>query len=258
MSTKTYKCPFCSYRATRENLGSHIEEEHEECIPKGMTANQIVFNTINHKDHGTCVVCKRPTKWNETACKYDRLCGRPQCQKALRDAYKKNMLRVHGKTTLLDDPEQQEKMLANRRISGKYKFTDGGYHVFTGKYEEKALEFMDKVMGFKSTDILSPGPTIEYIYKGKKLKWITDILLIPFNLVIEVKDGGSNPNNREMVSYREKQLAKEQMITNMGKFNYLRLTDNYFRQLLGIVAELKAQMIDDSEENKKVIINVNE
>jgi hypothetical protein len=258
MSTKTYKCPFCSYRATRENLGSHIEEEHEECIPKGMTANQIVFNTINHKDHGTCVVCKRPTKWNETACKYDRLCGRPQCQKALRDAYKKNMLRVHGKTTLLDDPEQQEKMLANRRISGKYKFTDGGYHVFTGKYEEKALEFMDKVMGFKSTDILSPGPTIEYIYKGKKLKWITDILLIPFNLVIEVKDGGSNPNNREMISYREKQLAKEQMITNMGKFNYLRLTDNDFSQLLGIVAELKAQMIDDSEENKKVIINVNE
>lgn len=258
MSTKTYKCPFCSYRATRENLGSHIEEEHEECIPKGMTANQIVFNTINHKDHGTCVVCKRPTKWSETACKYDRLCGRPQCQKALRDAYKKNMLRVHGKTTLLDDPEQQEKMLANRRISGKYKFTDGGYHVFTGKYEEKALEFMDKVMGFKSTDILSPGPTIEYIYKGKKLKWITDILLIPFNLVIEVKDGGSNPNNREMISYREKQLAKEQMITNMGKFNYLRLTDNDFSQLLGIVAELKAQMIDDSDENKKVIINVNE
>lgn len=258
MSGKTYKCPFCSERATRDDLGRHIEEEHDECIPKGMTANQIVFNTINHKDHGTCVVCKRPTKWNETACKYDRLCGSPRCQKALREAYKKNMLKVHGKITLLDNPEQQEKMLANRGISHTYKFQDGGYHVYTGTYEGKALEFIDLVLGFKSTDILSPGPVIEYVYKGKKLKWITDILIIPLNLIIEVKDGGSNPNNRQMPSYREKQVAKEQMITNMGKFNYLRLTDNNFGQLLGIVAELKAQMIDDSDENKKVIININE
>ena len=111
MSTKTYKCPFCSYRATRENLGSHIEEEHEECIPKGMTANQIVFNTVNHKDHGTCVVCKRPTKWNETACKYDRLCGRPQCQKALREAYKKNMFALLGKPGYEEEGKKLEQKL---------------------------------------------------------------------------------------------------------------------------------------------------
>ena len=61
-----------------------------------------------------------------------------------------------------------------------------------------------------------------------------------------------------MPTYREKQIAKETMITNLGKYNYLRLTDNNFEQLLDIIAELKMQMIDDTEENRKVIIRIHE
>ena len=57
---------------------------------------------------------------------------------------------------------------------------------------------------------------------------------------------------------REKQVEKEKMITKLGEYNYLRLTDNNFDQLLYILAELKMQMIDDSEENKKIIIKINE
>ena len=260
MSDKFYKCPYCDAKFTRSTIGNHIELNHEELVPKGMTANQVGFNTVNRKieTHGCCVVCKRPTRWNEKNCKYDRLCGRPECREALREKYKKNMLKVHGKYNLLNDPDRQEKMLANRRISDTYRFTDGGRHVYTGTYERKALEFLDKVMGFHSREILSPGPVLEYEYKGQKLKWITDIVLIPFNLIIEVKDGGSNPNNREMPIYREKQVAKETMITNLGKYNYLRLTNNNFEQLLDIIAELKMQMIDDTEENRKVLIRVNE
>ena len=260
MSDKFYKCPYCDAKFSRSAIGNHIELNHEELIPKGMTANQVGFNTVNRKTetHGCCVVCKRPTRWNEKNCKYDRLCGRPECREALREKYKKNMLKVHGKYNLLNDPDRQEKMLANRRISDTYRFTDGGRHVYTGTYERKALEFLDKVMGFHSREILSPGPVLEYEYKGQKLKWITDIVLIPFNLIIEVKDGGSNPNNREMPTYREKQVAKETMITNLGKYNYLRLTNNNFEQLLDIIAELKMQMIDDTEENRKVLIRVNE
>ena len=260
MSDKFYKCPYCDAKFTRSTIGNHIELNHEELVPKGMTANQVGFNTVNRKieTHGCCVVCKRPTRWNEKNCKYDRLCGRPECREALREKYKKNMLKVHGKYNLLNDPDRQEKMLANRRISDTYRFTDGGRHVYTGTYERKALEFLDKVMGFHSREILSPGPVLEYEYKGQKLKWITDIVLIPFNLIIEVKDGGSNPNNREMPIYREKQVAKETMITNLGKYNYLRLTNNNFEQLLDIIAELKMQMIDDTNENRKVLIRVNE
>ena len=57
-----------------------------------------------------------------------------------------------------------------------------------------------------------------------------------------------------MEEYREKQIAKETMITELGTYNYLRLTDNQFGQLLSILLELKQEMMDDSEENRKAII----
>ena len=260
MSEKTYKCPFCSNREGRHDLAQHIAEEHEELIPSGMSPNQMAFNIINHKteNHGVCVVCKQPTSWNENSCKYNRLCGKESCRKALREMYKKNMVKVHGTTTLLNDPEHQERMLAHRRISGTYRFKDGGRHIYTGSYEQKTLEFLDQVMGFHSQDILSPGPILEYKYKGETLKWITDILIIPLNLIIEVKDGGDNKNKIIDDNVRNKTLAKEEMITNLGKFHYLRLTNNNFEQLIQIIAEIKLQMVDDSKENRQAIIRIHE
>ena len=255
---KHYKCPFCDYHDDKQGLSEHVDEKHHEMIPEGYTAARVVFNHIYHKTHGVCVVCKRETAWDEEKGKYKRLCGRKACYKALRDSYRKNMIKVYGKDTLLNDPEQQEKMLKNRRISGKYRFHDGGYHIYTGTYEMKCMEFLDKGLNYESTDILAPGPVIEYEFNGQKLKWITDIFIIPYNLIIEIKDGGSNPNKRSMPEYRAKQVAKEKMITNMGTYNYLRLTNNNFEQLIETLMELKTQMIDDTNENKKAIINIHE
>lgn len=255
---KKYKCQFCDFHGTKEELIDHVEDKHEEMIPEGFTAARTVFNHIYKKTHGTCIVCKRPTPWNEERCKYDRLCGKPSCLKKYKEMFKNRMLKVYGKENLLDDPNQQEKMLSHRRISGSYKFMDGGAHIYTGSYEKKTLEFLDKIMHFKSTDILSPGPILEYEFKGKKLKWITDLLLIPYNLIIEVKDGEGKIDKRRDKSVRDKTLAKEEMITNLGKFHYLRLTNNNFEQLLEMLAELKFQMMDDTDENKKVIINIHE
>ena len=168
------------------------------------------------------------------------------------------MIKVYGKTTLLNDAEQQKKMLANRGISGTYTFQNGKMKEYTGSYEKKMLEFLDKVMGFGPDDIIMPGPTIDYIYKGDHHQWITDALIVPYNLIIEVKDGGDNPNKRVMTSYREKQIAKEEMITSMGTYNYIRLTNNQFDQLIQILYELKMQMINDNEQNRKAIVRVNE
>jgi len=257
-TVKTYKCPYCEIRKDRDSLIKHIEFEHEEMIPKDHTPSRIVFNIVNKKDHGICVACKKETDWNEQACKYDRNHNTPKCKAILRKIHEKNMIKVYKKTTLLNDAEHQTKMLANRSISGTYTFSDGGKRTYTGSFEKKTLEFIDKVLNIHSDDIMTPGPIFEYKYNGKTLKWITDILYIPFNLVIEVKDGGSNPNNRNMEDYREKQTYKEKMITNLGTYNYLRLTNNNFEQLLEVLAELKMQMIDDSDENKKVLIKINE
>ena len=255
---KKYKCPICDIRGTKETLISHYEDKHPECIPKGFTAGRVIFNYINKKTHGVCVVCKKPTEWNENSLKYNRLCGNKKCKEKLRAFYSKNMIRVHGTDNILNDVDQQEKMLKNRSISGKYKFSDGGYVVYTGSYEKNALEFLDTVLHYRSDELLCPGPVIEYDYKGKTHKYISDIYIIPLNLMIEVKDGGSNKNTRPMPEYRGKQEAKEDAIIKLGTYNYLRLTDNNFLQLVSIIMKLKMQMIDDSDEDKKVIIDINE
>ena len=59
----------------------------------------------------------------------------------MREEYKKNMIRVKGTYNILNDPEQQQKMLANRKISGKYRYSDGTMFTYTGSYEKKLLEF---------------------------------------------------------------------------------------------------------------------
>lgn len=255
---RKYKCPYCNERSTKKGLINHVENKHEELIPEGYTAGRVVFNSINKKDHGICVVCKKDAPWNEERYKYDRTCGSKQCKQALRDKFKKNMLRVHGKTTLLDDPSHQEKMLANRSISGTYTYSDGTKFTYTGTYEKNAIEFMDKILHLNSEDITMPGPVIDYIDEfGKSRKWITDIFYIPYNLIIEVKDGGNNPNTRPMKTYRHKQISKEKSLIKLGKYNYLRLTNNNFAQLLEIFADLKMEMIDEKELTKP-IFRINE
>lgn len=256
---RKYSCPYCEKKDTRENLIVHINDKHEEMIPEGYSARRIVFNKINNTDHGTCIICKSNTQWNEATGKYDRLCGKESCRKEFRERTTKNYVKVLGTDNPADLAGHQEKMLAHRGISKTYKFKNGQTVVYTGDYERRLLEFEEKVMGFRADDIMMPGPIINYMYDGKDHKWITDQLLIPYNLIIEVKDGGKNPNRRPMEDYRAKQVAKELSITQLGTYNYLRLTDNDFGQLLGILAELKANaMYDEEGTQKKVIINVNE
>lgn len=258
MSSKRYKCPYCQYSGQRDDLIEHVADAHEEMIPEGYSPRRIVYNKINKRETGVCMVCKRSTEWNEKAGKYNKLCGRASCRKAVRAQYEERMLRVRGTTCLLDDDDFQEKMLANRKISGKYKFATGEEFVYTGQYEKKLLEFEEKVLNIDGADIIMPGPVLEYDFQGKTRKWRIDQLLLPWNLLIEVKDGGANPNTRPMESYRAKQVAKETMVTELGTYNYIRLTDNQFDQLLGILAELKSEMLDDSDENKKAVIRIHE
>ncbi len=256
-TTKTFKCPFCNYKGTKPELVVHIEKEHKEMIPKDYTAARVLFNYFNKKEHGNCVVDGKETKWNEENWRYDRFCS-DKCKKVyVKDFKKVRMVNKYGVEHLLNSPEQQNKMLANRSISGEYKFKDGGIRTYVGSYEQKLLEFYDKVLNVPSEDIMTPGPIFEYEYKGKKLQWITDLFYIPMNLVHDVKDGGDNPNNREMIEYREKQDAKENMIKKLNKYNYIRLTNNNFDQLLFILSEIKADLMD-SNNQKDFISHINE
>lgn len=255
-SSRKYKCPYCEKRDTRDKLVDHVNRAHSECIPEGYTAARAIYDYVNGKNYNTCMICKEHVyKWNEKINRYRNLCDKPECRAKVREIALQRHMKVYNKPTLLNDPEHQEKMLANRKISGKYKFSDGGVVTYTGKYEKNALEFMDTVLNIPSTDIQCPGPTFTYDYKGEKHTWITDIYYIPANLVIEIKDGGDNPNNRSMPDYRAKQVAKEKMITDLGTFNYIRLTNNDFAQLLDIFADMKNEALENPNPGVKIHIN---
>lgn len=262
-SARKYKCIFCNKSFERTSLASHIDKHHDDmlCDEKGFTANRIVFDICNKKEPvgastGTCRICKKPTEWDEKSVRYKAYCSE-NCKAQARKNYEKNMLKVYGKTTLLDDMEWQEtKMLANRGISGKYRWSDGTYKTYVGSYEKKFLEFCDNVLNIDSGDLLTPGPTIYYEYDGKEHTWITDAIYLPYNLVFDIKDGGDNKNNRDMPEYRAKQLMKEKFITDQGEYNYIRLTNNEFVQLLTIFAELKESY--SNEDEPKTISRVHE
>lgn len=253
---KRYKCPYCNERLEREKLITHVEDKHEDLIPEGQTPTQVVFNSINHKTHGICVVCKKDTDWNEQIGRYNRLCGDPRCKEKLRKEFSANMKSKYGTDNLLTDTNVQERMLKNRKISSVYTFTDGGKLDYVGSYEKKFLEFVDKVMNISSKDMISPGPVIEYEFNGEIHHWITDFYYVPGNLVLDIKDGGKNPNTRPMEEYREKQNAKESAIRQLKKYNYLRLTDNNFGQFMEVLADLKSMSLDITQ--RQLITKINE
>ena len=256
---RKYQCPYCDEKYDRVKLVDHIEKKHSEFIPKDFTASRVVFNLVNKKEKGKCTICGKESPWDEDKCRYDRFCSE-KCKKAYEQLAAERLKRVRGMTKqeMLKDPEYQNNvMLANRSISGKYKFQDGTIRTYVGSYEHKFLEFMDKFLNVKSEDLETPGPIIEYKFKGETHKWITDAYYAPYNLAFDIKDGGDNPNKREMPEYRAKQTAKEDAIKKQGKYNYIRLTDNKFEQLIELMLELKELYIENNGEYNP-IIRINE
>ena len=214
-TNKYFKCPFCDKRRDRKSLVAHIESKHIDELPEGFTPLQATFHVANKKEFDyrpPCRICKSPTLWDEKKGRYNQLCGKQTCHDAYVEKMHRNMGDREGINRLTASPEGLEKMLAGRRISGKYKFQDGTYKTYTGSYELKALEFMDKILNCKSEDVFAPGPVMEYTLDGTKHYYITDLYYAPYNLIIEVKDGGDNPNNKSSISMdssREKTIEKE-------------------------------------------------
>lgn len=246
-------CDFFCY--SPDDFVSHVERKHADLIPPDMDGYQYSYYLRTGKTHGNCVVCKKPTKWNPKTHKYNRFCGNPLCKEKYRELFKNRMISKYGKTTLLNDPEQQKKMLANRSISGVYTWRD---HVtkspYTGSYERSFLEFLDEILEFDPSDVMAPSPhTYYYIYEGKKHFYIPDFFIPSLELEIEIKDGGDNPNMHHKIQDVDK--VKEQLKDNVMKknqYNYIKIVNKENQKFFRFLDEAKMRIFND--DTSKIIM----
>jgi len=235
-----YRCPFCKLNFIQQDaVYNHMEKEHLEEL-NGLPAQQIYFNWKNRyeltKNSGKCVMTGRPTKFNVLTNRYERFADK-KAREMYREYFRKNMIQKFGKDTILDEPNQQKIMLANRSISGEYEWTSGEKTKYTGSYEKDFLEFLDVYVGWENPgDIMSPAPmTFPYQYNEKQHFHIPDFYITSLNLIINIK---SSDNKH----YRLRDIEVEKLqdaAIKASKFNYIKLYDKDFNKLMNVVEDLK-------------------
>jgi hypothetical protein len=146
------------------------------------------------------------------------------------------MISKYGKVHLLDDPEKQKEMLANRKISGVYNWSDGSsVFKYTGTYELDFLRYLDTILHWSSDDILAPSPhTYLYKYDNKDHFYIPDFFIPSMNIEIEIKDDGSALNiNKDS---REKDKIKDELMrSNIVYVNYIKIINKNYTDFLKLV-----------------------
>lgn len=245
---RRYKCQFCSFtvavnntsdkkniQSTKRKMGAHYETVHKTLIPPDLTGYRWFYFLLTGKKRGTCVECGGETDFNEVTMKYCRFCNNPACKQKYKERRDKNQMGAHGKLYMTDDPEFQKIMLAARKISGTYLWSDKTTRIgYTGSYELHFLQYLDSI-GWKASDIIGPSPhSYVYQYEGKDHWYIPDFFIPSLSLEIEIKDDGSAKNiNQES---REKDKLKEELMkSNCNYFNYIKIINkNYdgFRELI--------------------------
>ena len=162
------------------------------------------------------------------------------------------MIGKYGKVYLTDDPEQQKKMLANRKISGKYRWSDdSGEIVYTGSYELDFLKLCDLVLNLNFTDISAPSPhTYTYKYEQKDHFYIPDFFINSLNLEVEIK-ASDNKHHKIVAVDHVKEKLKDDVMRSQKAFNYIKIYDKDYREFIRLIMTLKER--DDVDKDVIVI-----
>jgi hypothetical protein len=214
-----------------------MENEHREEL-HGLSAKQIYFNFTNKyallKGYGKSVISGKPTKFNEITGRYERF--RPEEKQAYREYFLKNMKKA-GKEHLMKDMEHQKFMLSHRKISGKYRWSDGVEIVYTGSYEKKFLEYLDVLLGWPSSDIMGPAPQIFPYFdeNGVEHAHIPDFYISSLNLIVNIK---SSENQHYRLRDIETEKREDEAIRK-SNFNYIKIYDNKFERFTKTIEEIK-------------------
>lgn len=227
---KRYRCKFCQFSsAEKTTMGRHYDTKHGDLIPGDTDGYRYFYYLLTKKERGSCVICHRETPFNRATMKYSRFCSDPKCKQVYRDQFKDRMIGKYGKIHLLDDPEIQKKMLAGRRISGTYDWSNGkAAFDYVGSYERDFLHYLDTVRHWQPTDLMAPSPHIyRYEFDGKEHFYIPDFFIPSLSLEIEIKDDGSAKNISEVS--REKDRVKDELMrSNENNFRYLKIVNKNY------------------------------
>lgn len=253
--SKIWKCPLCNKPFTSKNaMYDHMYAKHADEIPEGMSAAQFAFNIRNKKSFGLCRECKvNKTQWDETAERYKTFCSKECAAKYAAEA-KRRMVAKYGTEHLLNDPEHQQKMMDNRSISGKYRFmTDGVEVPYMGSYELDFLRHMDLMMGLDGEEVMRCPESFSYVQDGTKRLYIPDYYLPNFNLIVEIKDGGDNPNKHphRQGSDMEKETLKDQVMKDQNEYHFVKVIDKKYSLFVLAIKMIVDTAWDDPEFKKK-------
>lgn len=257
-----FKCQICGKKFNElPSLYNHLESKHKEMIPKDMSVQQYYYFMKTGKRNGNCVMCKKPTTWNKNTNKYNRFCGDPKCKDEYVKIVKGRMVAKYGKVHLLNDPNKQREMLANRSISGKYTWSNSTVETtYTGSYELDFLKMLDLFFEWDPVDISMPSPhTYTYEYQGEQKFYIPDAFIHSLGLEIEIKDGGDNPNNHHKIQAvdKEKERLKDEVMTSQKMFHYVKITNKNYSNFFDFLKEIKEEYgKHDNEKDIKRIFKI--
>ena len=249
---KVYKCPHCGVKyKSLQTWGNHVSGTHPELIPSGWSYARYFYYIQTGKSHGACVVCKKDTVWNEATKKYERFCSDPACKEKYREMFKSRMMSKYGKVHLLNDPEQQRKMLAGRKISGLYTFENGTQVGYVGSYEQHFLKMLDRFLKFDPNDLMMPSPhTYEYDYKNPndpgnegKHFFIPDAYIPSLNLEIEIKQN-TNMHPKLLKIDKVKELQKDEMMKTLTNINYIKIVEKEYSEFFQLINDLGNSLND--------------
>jgi hypothetical protein len=255
-----FKCPDCKNRYISDTLlYRHVGTVHKENIPEGVTVKQYCFNRRNNKTYQICVICKqKKTAWNEASGRYNLYCS-DACKRRAGEIAEENLKKKTGKSRKerMADPETQKNMLKNRSISGVYTFSNKKTMInYVGSYELDFLEFYDNDYQGDPLDIIECPLIFEYIFENEKHFYIPDFYITSLKLIVEIKDGGDNPNEHSHIERdRKKDLLKIQSVINSGKYNYIKIVNKDYVPFLDAVTILKERNASHETFNPLIVIN---
>ena len=248
------KCPICEKKfKSKEYLVAHIERVHKNQIPEDWSASRYENYLRTNKDHGSCIVCKENTEWNESTWKYNRICNNKKCHNEVAKKAKKNMIGKYGKVHLLNDPEMQRKMIYAKHTSGTYIWSTDTKKEYPQHYasqvEKSFLEMLDAFLNLDPSDVESPSPhTYIYKYEGKEHQYIPDHYIRSLNLEIEIKEPKNNQNMHPKIQAvdKVKETLKDELMESINEINYIKINGTDYSKFFALFTKLK-NLDDDTK-----------